>query len=545
MSLFNRAASLIWAIEEESLRTLFNVISRQNLSIEAAREIRESREARFNAIEAAQGDKVEGTRRVRARNGIATIRIEGTIVRRADFFTEISGGVSVETLALDFNSVLKNDNIKSIVFYIDSPGGEVTGINEFAQMIYDARGTKPISAYVCGMCASGAYWIASACEKITIDATALLGSIGVIASCLDVSRADAMLGFEEIVVRSDLSPNKNLPARTPEGRRHLQGVVNSIAEVFVSTLARNRNVTREKVVSDFGQGGLLVGAGAITAGLADSLGSYEQGLIEMGNVVPSIDDEMIDARTSTGGAIVASESNGGDLMNWKSIFGGLSAEEKKQAEEALKAGGEQPEGEALARQEPSVAESRQSTAVLPAKPEQASANTDTAKLQAEIEALKKENEENKKAAAVASTSLTSATERIAVMEKAARTDHFTQMIEGRQDDGSMGAAWFGVKEGHLRMLESLGDKFGVESDEFKGYVEHERRVAAAIGESPLFAETGSSRRTDAQGAAEKLEAETRKLMESDKSLSYEQAYVKATEANPKLYESYLAEEKRA
>jgi signal peptide peptidase SppA len=560
MSLLNRATSLIWAIEEESLRTLFNIVSRQNLNIEAAREIRESRESRFKAIEAAQGDKVEGTRRVRARDGIATIRIEGTIVRRADFFTEISGGVSVETLALDFNSVLKNDNIKSIVFYIDSPGGEVTGINEFAQMIFDARGIKPISAYVCGMCASGAYWIASACEKITIDATALLGSIGVIASCLDVSRADAMHGFEEIVVRSDLSPNKNLPPRTPEGRQHLQGVVNSIAEVFVTTLARNRGVTREKVISDFGQGGILVGSEAVRAGLADALGSYEQGLIEMGNIVPSIDDGIIEPdATLTGGAIVASASNGGEEMNLKDIkawFQALSVDERQQAVEALKANGEQPEGggnlEAgtQAGQLPatSIQQDQPVNASVQVDPSPTAQigqeNTDAAKLQAEIEALKRENEESKKAAAQASTSLTSATERIAAMEKETRAGRFTAMVEGRQDDGSMGNAWFGAKETHLRMLESLHDKFGLESDEFKSYVEHERKVAAAIGESPLFVETGTSRRTDAQSAAEKIEAETRKLMSEDKTLSYEQASVKAMEMNAALYESYLAEEQR-
>jgi ClpP class serine protease len=49
---------------------------------------------------------------------------------------------------------------------IDSPGGEVNGANELAQAIYDARGKKPIVAYVGGAGASAAYWVASAADRV-------------------------------------------------------------------------------------------------------------------------------------------------------------------------------------------------------------------------------------------------------------------------------------------------------------------------------------------------------------------------------------------
>jgi ClpP class serine protease len=55
----------------------------------------------------------------------------------------------------------------------------VNGANELAQAIYEARGTKPIVAYVGGSGASAAYWIASAADRIVVSPTAVLGSIGV------------------------------------------------------------------------------------------------------------------------------------------------------------------------------------------------------------------------------------------------------------------------------------------------------------------------------------------------------------------------------
>ena len=74
-------------------------------------------------------------------------------------------------LAPNFTQALEDDSIQGIVLNIDSPGGQMNGTNELANMIFAARGTKPITAYVGGLGASGAYWIASAADEIAVDAT--------------------------------------------------------------------------------------------------------------------------------------------------------------------------------------------------------------------------------------------------------------------------------------------------------------------------------------------------------------------------------------
>ena len=62
--------------------------------------------------------------------------VEGPIVRYADLFTEISGATSIETLAQDLHSALNDNTISGIVLNIDSPGGEVNGTSEFADMVH-------------------------------------------------------------------------------------------------------------------------------------------------------------------------------------------------------------------------------------------------------------------------------------------------------------------------------------------------------------------------------------------------------------------------
>ena len=134
------------------------------------------------AIEMEVGRPLDNTRQVTVRGGVARIPVEGTIVRRANLFTAISGGVSTEMIAKDLVTADKDPSVHSILMVFDSPGGEATGINELAGTIRGIRdaGDTRIEAYCDGDCASAAYWLASATGRITTDATATLGSIGVV-----------------------------------------------------------------------------------------------------------------------------------------------------------------------------------------------------------------------------------------------------------------------------------------------------------------------------------------------------------------------------
>lgn len=254
---YTTITSTHWAMTQEHIELLADIALRENDPVEA--------------VERRLGRRLENTRDVTVRDGVATIPILGPIFRYADFFTQISGGATVEAIAQDLTVALDDPAVRSIVLYLDSPGGEVNGINELADMIYAAREQKPIVAYGSYLMASAAYWLGSAASRVVLDASALAGSIGVRTAVRDPSKVPS----RTIEFISSQSPGKRSDPTTDVGRAQIQAEIDALAEVFIGAVARNRATTPERVARDFGQGGVLVGADAVRAGLADSLGSYE------------------------------------------------------------------------------------------------------------------------------------------------------------------------------------------------------------------------------------------------------------------------------
>lgn len=263
---FHLAASRPWLIQRESLETILAIAQRYGDP---------------EALQARQGRPLDNTRTVTMRDGVAVIPITGPIFRHANLFSEISGATSTDVLARDIQTALDNPYVRAIVLDIDSPGGEATGINELAGLIHAGRKLKPIKAYGGGTVASAAYWLGAAADELIIDSTALLGSIGVVMSYLDTSVRDAKADVQRIEIVSSQSPDKRVDPATDEGRAKVQSTVDALEEVFVASVARHRGVSVDKVLADFGRGGVLVGAAAVKAGMANRIGSLEAVIAEL------------------------------------------------------------------------------------------------------------------------------------------------------------------------------------------------------------------------------------------------------------------------
>jgi ClpP class serine protease len=229
-----------------------------------------NREGDIEAVESRLSSKLEGTETVSYRGNVAIIPVSGPIFPKANLFTRVSGATSIETLATDLTAAIENDEISSIILNVDSPGGHVTGIHEMANMIRTYGQIKPIHGYSGGTAASGGYWLLSACNSVTIDATARLGSIGVVVAMKPKSPDDPV----EIV--STASPLKRVDYTTDEGKAVIVEELDALAEVFVSSVAKFRGVTDKDVLKNFGKGGILVGENAVAVGMADKTGSLEE-----------------------------------------------------------------------------------------------------------------------------------------------------------------------------------------------------------------------------------------------------------------------------
>lgn len=242
-----------WAIAPEVLEQILAIAQGENESPEA--------------VSQKLGRPLQNTRTVTHREGVALVPVTGPIFRYANLFTAISGGTSVDVLATDFRAALDNPDIRGIALEIDSPGGQVAGISEFAEQVRAAQ--KPVVAYISDMGASAAYWIAAAAGHVVIRDTAVAGSVGVVTTLRRGKQDDRI----EIV--SSQSPKKRPDLDTEAGLAELRKVIDDIAQVFVERVGSYRGTTVGHVLEHFGQGGVLVGSAAVRAGLADELGSLE------------------------------------------------------------------------------------------------------------------------------------------------------------------------------------------------------------------------------------------------------------------------------
>lgn len=207
------------------------------------------------------------------RNGVAIIPIHGLLTKRAELFSSPMSMTSYDDIFSAISDAIDDEKVERILLDIDSPGGEVGGLFDLVDFIYDIRECKPIFSVANDYACSAAYAIASATEKIFVNRTSCVGSIGVIATHLDVSEADKKDGIKFTTVyagdkKNDLSSHEPL---SENAIKDLQAEVDRLYDIFVATVSRNRYLSESKIRKT--QAATYFGQNAVIAGLADELSS--------------------------------------------------------------------------------------------------------------------------------------------------------------------------------------------------------------------------------------------------------------------------------
>lgn len=265
MNIVEAAISAPWAMLPERVEELVAIAARENAVTPEVLE----------AYRSARHDHAE---RMMVRDDVAILSVSGPLFKKANLFVAFSGATSYEMLRRDLQVALDDPSVSAIMLKVDSPGGEASGCDELAAAIFEARGRKPITAFVSGFACSGAYWIASAADRIVVSDLATLGSIGVVLGITDRRKAEERAGISRIEFVSSQSPGKRPDVETDEGKRRVQKMVDDLGAVFVSAVAKHRGVTPETVIEKFGGGGVEIGANAVALGMADEVGQFEAAL---------------------------------------------------------------------------------------------------------------------------------------------------------------------------------------------------------------------------------------------------------------------------
>jgi len=175
-----------------------------------------------------------------------------------------------------------DDDVHGVLLDIDSPGGGVTDSDEIYELVRKFRRDHPkkhVLALFGDLAASGGYYVAVAAEHIVARRTTITGSIGVIMSSYNVAEAAKKLGIDEVVIKSDRTPFKDIlspmRAMTDTERRLLTGIVDELFDRFVTVVDEGRGKLDRQQVLGVATGAVYTASQALDNGLIDEIGDQE------------------------------------------------------------------------------------------------------------------------------------------------------------------------------------------------------------------------------------------------------------------------------
>jgi signal peptide peptidase SppA len=215
---------------------------------------------------------------------VAVIPVYGTISRRMNMMSRMSGGTSIEQLTASFRQAMSDPSVKAVVLNVDSPGGSVDGVPELGAEIFSSRSQKKTIAVADTMAASAAYWIAAQADELVVTPSGSVGSVGVFAVHEDYSKALESEGISVTLVSAGKYKTEGNPYQpmSAEAKDALQADVDKFYGMFVKAVAQGRGATQESVRNGYGEGRMVMAADAVKEGMADRVATLDQVLADLG-----------------------------------------------------------------------------------------------------------------------------------------------------------------------------------------------------------------------------------------------------------------------
>ncbi len=189
------------------------------------------------------------------------------------------GETAIDDLRIQLKQATDDENVKAVVLYIDSPGGEVTA----SDMIYNAvrrvrdEAKKPVVVYMGALAASGGYYVACGGSWLIANDTTFTGSIGVIMQTINYEQLLGKVGVYVQTFKSGEFKDMLSGSRPPTQaeKDYVQSLVMQTYGKFVGIVARERGLPEDQLRTGIADGRVVTGKDALDARLINGLGEIE------------------------------------------------------------------------------------------------------------------------------------------------------------------------------------------------------------------------------------------------------------------------------
>jgi protease IV len=213
---------------------------------------------------------------------VALVHGIGNVVRGESESNPLSDGSTMgsDTVTAALRAATADDDVKAIVFRVDSPGGSYVASDAIWREVVRARQKgKPVVITMGNVAASGGYFVAMPADKIVAQPGTITGSIGVLGGKFVTRDFFGKLGitWDEVHTSANARMYSSIAEYTPaEWARH-QAWLDRVYADFTSKVADGRKLPKEKVL-EIAKGLVWTGEDAKALGLVDELGGFHTAL---------------------------------------------------------------------------------------------------------------------------------------------------------------------------------------------------------------------------------------------------------------------------
>ncbi|HET9099329.1 MAG TPA: signal peptide peptidase SppA [Acidobacteriaceae bacterium] len=208
-------------------------------------------------------------------NSIAVVDLKGVIL-------------SPDKIDRQLEEYANDDSVKAIILHIDSPGGGAAASQEIYHEVLRVRTNhkKRVVASIESVGASGAYYIASATDRIYANQASIVGSIGVIMEWINYGDLLKWAKLKNVIIKAGSLKDAGSPTRdvTPEERAYFQGLTDNMHTQFIQDVAAGRHLP-VSAIQNLATGRVWTGQQALPLHLIDQTDGFRIALLDTARAV--------------------------------------------------------------------------------------------------------------------------------------------------------------------------------------------------------------------------------------------------------------------